>query len=124
MILYCVKEKKQTESVPGSEGYERTKDGRLMLNSECSCGATKTKFVKQKGTGLTEDLIKFGSQALWNSSKLAANYADFAKQRAKSYVNQSTSQIIDQEKLEERLGSEDLKITIQYNTILFIVTYA
>ena len=47
---YCVRQKKkQTNSVPGSEHYVRTKNGRLMLKSTCAeCGITKTKFVKQK----------------------------------------------------------------------------
>ena len=45
-----MKEKKQTNSVPGSEHYVRTKNGRLMLMTEC--GITKTKFVKQTGNGL------------------------------------------------------------------------
>ena len=46
---YCVKEKKQTNSVPGSEHYVKTKNNRLMLKSICAeCGVTKTKFVKQK----------------------------------------------------------------------------
>ena len=51
---YCVKQKKQTNSVPGSEHYVRSKNGRLMLKSTCSeCGITKTKFVKQnQGNGL------------------------------------------------------------------------
>ena len=46
---YCVKEKKQTQSVPGSERYVRAKNGRLMLKSKCaSCGIVKTRFVKSK----------------------------------------------------------------------------
>ena len=44
---YCVKQKKTTNSVPGTEKYVKTKNNRLMLKSQCSeCGATKTKFVK------------------------------------------------------------------------------
>jgi len=51
MRSYCVKQKKVTECVPGSERYEKAKNGRLMLKCKCSeCGITKTKFVKsQKG---------------------------------------------------------------------------
>ena len=47
---YCVRQKKkQTNSVPGSEHYVRTKNGRLTLKSTCAeCSITKTKFVKQK----------------------------------------------------------------------------
>ena len=51
MKSYCVKQKKQTECKPGSEKYEKAKNGRLMLKCKCAeCGITKTKFVKsQKG---------------------------------------------------------------------------
>ena len=53
MKSYCVKQKKVTECVPGSERYVRAKNGRLMLKCKCSeCGIIKTKFVKsQKGSG-------------------------------------------------------------------------
>ena len=45
-----MKQKKVTECVPGSERYEKAKNGRLMLKCKCSeCGITKTKFVKQSG---------------------------------------------------------------------------
>ena len=45
----CVRQKKQTDSVPGCEHYVKTKNNRLMLKSTCAeCGVTKTKFVKQK----------------------------------------------------------------------------
>lgn len=48
MKSYCVKEKRQTESVPGSERYVKAKNGRMMLKSKCaSCGITKTKFVRK-----------------------------------------------------------------------------
>ena len=47
---YCVKQKKQTECVPGSERYVKAKNGRMMLKCTCSeCGITKTKFVKNRG---------------------------------------------------------------------------
>ena len=49
---YCVKEKKQTECVPGSEQYVKTKNGRTMMKCQCiSCGITKSKFVKSQSTG-------------------------------------------------------------------------
>ena len=49
---YCVKEKKQTECVPGSEQYVKTKNGRTMMKCKCaSCGITKAKFVKLQSTG-------------------------------------------------------------------------
>ena len=48
---YCVKHKKVTECVPGSERYVSTKNNRLMMKCQCAeCGITKTKFIKnQKG---------------------------------------------------------------------------
>ena len=53
MKSYCVKQKKVTLCVPGSEKYEKAKNGRLMLKCKCSeCGITKTKFVKQSVNGL------------------------------------------------------------------------
>ena len=53
MKSYCVKQKKVTECVPGSERYEKAKNGRLLMKCKCaSCGITKTKFVKQAGNGL------------------------------------------------------------------------
>ena len=49
---YCVKQKKQTECVPGSERFVKAANGRLMLKCKCSeCGIIKTKFVKQTGNG-------------------------------------------------------------------------
>ena len=48
---YCVKQKKQTECVPGSERYVKAKNGRTMMKCTCAeCGITKTKFVKSKST--------------------------------------------------------------------------
>ena len=47
---YCVKERIQTECVPGSERYEKAKNGRTMMKCTCSsCGITKTKFCKKTG---------------------------------------------------------------------------
>ena len=49
----CVKQKKQTECVSGSEKYVKAENGRLMLKCKCSeCGITKTRFVKQQGNGI------------------------------------------------------------------------
>ena len=53
MKSYCVKQKKTTECVSGSETYVRAKNGRIMLKCICAeCGITKTKFVKQQGNGI------------------------------------------------------------------------
>jgi len=65
MKSYCVKQKKVTECVPGSEKYVNAKNGRLMLKCTCvGCGTTKTKFVKNQtggnlpGIGTAIDVIK------------------------------------------------------------------
>ena len=48
MVKSCVKQKKVTECVPGSERYVRTKNKRLMIKCICAeCGITKTKSVKK-----------------------------------------------------------------------------
>ena len=44
-----MKERKRTPSVPGSERYEKARNGRLMLKAKCtSCGKTKNRFVREK----------------------------------------------------------------------------
>ena len=47
MKSYCVKQRQQTECVPGSETYLKTKNGRNAMKCKCAeCGITKFKFVK------------------------------------------------------------------------------
>ena len=46
MEVYCVKEKRFTPNVSGSETYPTAKNGRRLLKVKCaSCGITKTRFV-------------------------------------------------------------------------------
>ena len=54
MEVYCVKEKRFTPNVPGSEKTVTTKNGRKMLKVKCaSCGITKTRFLPNKqGSGV------------------------------------------------------------------------
>ena len=48
---YCVKQKKITQCVPGSEKYVKTKNGRTMMKCKCTeCGITKTKLLKIRET--------------------------------------------------------------------------
>ena len=50
---YCVKQKKQTDCVPGSGRLVKANNGRMMMKCICAeCGITKTKFVKHTGNGL------------------------------------------------------------------------
>ena len=53
MRSYCVKQRKQTECVPGSEQYVKTKNGRNAMKCKCT-ECTKFRFVKggAKGKGL------------------------------------------------------------------------
>ena len=50
---YCVKKRKQTKCVQGSERYEQSKkNNRLMIKCTCaSYGITKTRFVKSTEGG-------------------------------------------------------------------------
>ena len=69
MKSYCVKERKQTDNVPGSEQYVKTRNGRSAMKSKCaSCGITKFRFVSNKqGSGLvsaTKGLRKKASDYL------------------------------------------------------------
>ena len=44
--IYCVKEKRHTSNVPGSEKKVFTKNKRRLLKVKCvSCGITKTRFM-------------------------------------------------------------------------------
>ena len=55
MKSYCVKQRKMTDCVSGSEQYVKTKNGRNAMKCKCSeCGITKFRFVKggTKGKGL------------------------------------------------------------------------
>ena len=43
----CVKQRKQTECLPGSETFLVTKNGRKAMRCQCAeCGITKFRFVK------------------------------------------------------------------------------
>ena len=47
MKSYCVKQRRQTECLPGSETYAMARNGRRMMKCKCAeCGITKTRFVK------------------------------------------------------------------------------
>ena len=51
---YCVKQKKKTECVPGSEKKFIAKNGRWMMKCQCAeCGITKTRLIKtSEGQGI------------------------------------------------------------------------
>ena len=52
MKTYCVKQRMQTECVPGNERLTRDKNGRSLMKCICSvCGITKTRYVKSNTRG-------------------------------------------------------------------------
>ena len=47
---YCVKQKKQTQCIPGSEKYVKIKNGCTMMKCKCSERVSKSRSLfKQKG---------------------------------------------------------------------------
>ena len=59
MKVFCVKEKRFTPNVPGSEKITTTKNGRRLLRVKCaSCGITKTRFLSAQEGGNLFDFLK------------------------------------------------------------------
>ena len=57
MEVYCVKEKRFTPNMSGSETFATAKNGRRMLKVKCaSCGITKTRFISNKTRGAGHDM--------------------------------------------------------------------
>ena len=49
MLTYCVKQRKKTQCLPGSETFVITKNGRNAMKCKCTeCGIAKFKFLSQK----------------------------------------------------------------------------
>ena len=83
MLTYCLKQKKQTACLPGSERFLVTKNGRNAMKCVCSeCGATKFRFIKgQNGEGLgdilgtfTGSLLKSGTEQMGKVYNTAPQY--------------------------------------------------
>ena len=65
MKSYCVKQKKQTECVQGSEQYVKTKNGQNAMKCKCAeCGITKFRFVKGATTRAKTTKAKKGKGLL------------------------------------------------------------
>ena len=73
MDVYCVKEKRFTPNVVGSETFATAKNGRRLLKVKCaSCGITKTRFVSnktqsgaaQEGGNILEPIFKWTRSGL------------------------------------------------------------
>ena len=64
MVSYCVKQKKFTNSLRGSEKIIRSKNGKLMIKSICvECGAKKSQFIKPQKGGSSQRLLAPASRA-------------------------------------------------------------
>ena len=73
MDVYCVREKRFTPNVPGSEKIIITANGRRQLKVKCaSCGIIKTRFIsdgvrglpRQEGGNFLDPLFKWTSKGL------------------------------------------------------------
>ena len=104
MLSYCVKQRKVTDCVPGSEQYVKTKNGRNAMKCQCiECGITKFRFVKgsTKGSGFDELIVKglaSGAKGLFNLGRRGASEAiksDAAKKKFKEIGQKYLDQVID-----------------------------
>ena len=90
MLTYCVKQRKQTECVPGSETFLITKNGRNAMKCQCAeYGITKFRFLSKKEGGSFDELIVKGLVAA------RAIKSDFAKAKIKEVGEKYLRQVID-----------------------------
>ena len=85
---YCVKQKKQTDCIAGSEKFVKTKNGRLMMKCICAeCKIVKTRFVKGKEGGKVPWVVDFskGFSLLKDAFKPKAVSTKTAKERVAGY---------------------------------------
>ena len=98
MKSYCIKQKKQTECVSGSERFVRAKNGKMMMKCTCAeCGITKTKYVKNNTSGGALARYKGPSavdEAAWVMSNFVTPTPSFAA-RGKILASQGLKGITD-----------------------------
>ena len=105
MKSYCVKQRKRTECVAGSEQYVKTKNGRNAMKCQCAeCGITKFKFLSKKemqGSGFDELIVNglaSGAKGLFNLGRRGASEAiksEAAKKKLKEIGQKYLDQVID-----------------------------
>ena len=105
MLSYCVKQRKMTNCVAGSEQYVKTKNNRNALKCKCSeCGITKFRFISKaemQGSGFDELIVKglaSGAKGLFNLGRQGASRAiksDAAKKKFKQIGQRYLDQVID-----------------------------
>lgn len=116
MLTYCVKQRKKTRCVPGSETFVITKNGRNAMKCQCAeCGITKFRFLSQKeiiegdmnvsrpiqGSGFDELIVKglaAGAKGLVNLGKRGVSQAiksDAVRDRIKSIGRRYLDDFVD-----------------------------
>ena len=105
MKSYCVKQRKMTDCVSGSEQYVKTKNGRNAMKCKCvECGITKFRFISKaemQGSGFDELIVKglaSGAKGLFNLGRRGASQAiksDAAKKKFKEIGQKYLDQVID-----------------------------
>ena len=116
MLTYCVKQRKKTQSISGSETYVMTKNGRPAMKCKCSeCGITKFRFISKgemtergdlhtpplKGAGFDELIVKglaAGAKGLFSLGRRGASEAiksEAAKKKFKEIGQTYLDQVID-----------------------------
>ena len=109
MLSYCVKQRKMTNCVQGSEQYVLTKNGRAALKCKCSeCGITKFRFISKAemhGSGFDELIVKglaSGAKGLFNLGREGVSRAiksDTAKKKFRQigdkYLNEVINSVTD-----------------------------
>ena len=105
MLTYCVKQRKKTQCISGSETYVMTKNGRPAMKCKCSeCGITKFRFMSKgemKGAGFDELIVKglaSGAKGLFNLGRRGASEAiksEAAKNKFKEIGQKYLDQVID-----------------------------
>ena len=105
MLSYCVKQRKWTECVPGSEQYVKTKNGRNAMKCQCAeCGISNFRFLSKgeiQGSGFDEPIVKglaSGAKGLFNLGRRGASEAiksENAKKKFKEIGQKYLDQVID-----------------------------
>ena len=126
MLSYCVRQRKKTQCVPGSETYVMTKNGRPGMRCICSeCNSTKFKFLSKKemkgsayGAGCDELIVKglaSGAKGLFNLGRRGASEAiksEAAKRKFKEIGQKYLDQVIDSvtDDVSKRIASKGVDI--------------
>ena len=105
MLTYCVKQRKKTQCISGSETYVMTRNGRPAMKCKYSeCGITKFRFLSKgeiKGAGFDELIVKglaAGAKGLFNLGRRGASEAiksEAAKKKFKEIGQKYLVQVID-----------------------------